>query len=89
MNVEEIYQLLFGDKYEVINMSTATPSERLNYVTQYYDQFRLCGGCDCLIFIKHGVCPYCSSYNFKSIDEDFVLNMDETSKHIDYYIPLE
>jgi hypothetical protein len=68
-----------------MNLDTATMEEREAYVTPRIDQFRLCNGCECLIYHTLNACPYCISYNMQELKEDFVLE----PKHIDYFTMLE
>lgn len=53
----------------------------VKYIKEYPDMFKLCNGCNKIIYHNYIFCPYCKSYNFGLIDFE---KLSKDSSMIDY-----
>lgn len=82
-------KLIIPDYNDIIDLTHDPKDIVLDYIVNNYDSFKLCCCCDTLILKNNVFCPYCKAYRFDEINEDFVLKMNEDSKHIDYMVWLK
>lgn len=79
-----VYKLILGD--ELGELHSQPKWSRVNYIKQFPTLFDMCLGCNKVMWGGLTFCPYCDSYHFEHISEEFVNSLNENSEEINYFV---